>query len=314
MAIPLETDLLSTNRNVLIALGLLIQDIFGTSTFAAGLGCTPGTGLNVAIAPGRLYAIENVDGTAYSSLLADTTDQIVKQGILLQATTLAVAAPTTSGDSINYLIEATYQDTDTGATVLEFFNSNNPTQPYSGPNNTGQTVFTGRAGQVVLRAKAGTQATTGSQTTPAPDSGYTGLWVVTVAFGSSSIVTGNIAPYAGAPIIPSAGLFGRSLIAPAASPAVGVFSDTRAIYDNSALASFTYDLPSIAVLPTGWRSPLFSTLQAGVITVTPNGTDKIGTKSASASLASSSAAGNNLRLTVGRNQTWIIESQVGTWS
>lgn len=313
-AIPLETDILWTNRFALVALGLLIQDILGTTTLAAGLACTPGTGLNVSIAPGRIYSIENLDSTAYSSLAADTTHQIMKQGIMLNAATLAVAAPTTSGDSINYLIEATYQDTDTGGIILDYFDAANPTQPYTGPNNTGQAQPTTRAGQISLIAKAGTQAATGSQTTPTPDSGYVGLCVVTIAFGASSVVSGNITPYAGAPIIPAAGIFSQSLVAPAASPVVGVFADTAAIYDNSALASFTYDLPSIASVPTGWRSPLFSTLQAGVITLAPNGTDKIGTKSASASLASNSAAGNNIRLRAGRSQTWLIESQVGTWS
>jgi hypothetical protein len=313
-AIPLETDQLHINRDVMVALGMLIQELFGTGTIVAGLAATPGTGLNVAIAAGRIYSLENVDNTAYSSLPADTTDQVMKQGILLEGTTLAVAAPTTSGDSINYLIEAAYQDNDSGPTLLNFFNSMVPTQPYIGPNNTGQTVYTVRQGLVSLQAKAGAQATSGSQTTPTPDSGYTGLWVVTVAFGASSLTSANIAPYAGAPIIPAGGIFSQSLNAPSASPLVGVFADTAAIVHNGTLASFTYDLPQIAVLPAGWRSPLFSTVQAGVITIAPNATDKIGTKSTGSSLASSSAAGNNVRLRAGPSQTWLIESQVGTWS
>ncbi|HXS23994.1 MAG TPA: hypothetical protein VN719_07180 [Gemmatimonadales bacterium] len=313
-AIPLETDILNTNRNVMTALGFLIQDLLGTTTLAAGLACTPGSGLNVSVAPGRLYALENVDGTAYSSLAADTTHQIVKQGILLDAATLAVPAPTTGGDSINYLIEATFQSTDTNAVILDYYNASNPTTPYTGPNNTGQAQATVRAGQIALVAKAGTQAATGTQATPAPDSGYVGLWVVSVPFGASSILSSEITPYAGAPIIPSSGIFSHSLAAPAASPVTGIFSDTAAVIDNSALASFTYDLPAISAVPTGWRSPLLATLQAGIITVAPSGTDKIATKAAGASLASSSAAGNNLRLRAGRSQTWLIESQVGTWS
>jgi hypothetical protein len=313
-AIPLETDILWTNRYAMTALGLLIQDILGTTTLAAGLACTPGTGLNVSIAPGRLYSLQNLDGTAYSSLPADTTNQIMKQGILLNAEVLAVAAPVTSGDSVDYLIEGAYTDTDEGDLILDYYNAANPTQPYTGPENTGEAQPTTRAGQITLVAKAGTAAATGSQTAPTPDSGYVGLWIVTVAYGATSIVSSNITPYAGAPIIPASGLFSQSLAGPAASPVTGVFADTAGVVHNGNLATLTYDLPAIASVPAGWRSPLFSTVQAGVFTVAPNGTDKIGIKSAGASLASSSAAGNNVRLRAGPSQTWLIESQVGTWS
>lgn len=201
-AIPLETDILNAQRNTMVGLGFLIQDLLGTSTVVAGLACTPGTGLNISIAPGRIYSVEDLDAAAYSTLPADTTHQIMKQGILLNAATLAVPAPTTSGDSINYLIEAAYEDSDTGDVISDYFDASNPTQPYTGPNNTGQAQPTVRQGLISLIAKAGAQAATGSQTTPAPDSGYVGIAVVTVAFGASSISSGNItAPSGGAPSI-----------------------------------------------------------------------------------------------------------------
>lgn len=202
-AIPLETDILNAQRNVMVALGFLIKDILGASTAVAGLACTPGSGLNVSIAPGRIYSLQNIDTTAYSSLAADTTHQIMKQGILLNAETLSVPAPTTSGDSINYLIEAAYEDSDTGGIILDYYNAANPTTPYTGPNNSGQAQPTMRQGTISLIAKAGTQATTGSQTTPAADSGYVGLYVVTIAFGASSVVSGNITNASGAPFIVS---------------------------------------------------------------------------------------------------------------
>lgn len=202
-AIALETDLLNAQRNTMVALGFLIKDLLGASTVVAGLACTPGSGLNVSIAAGRIYSLQNLDSTAYSSLPADTTHQIMKQGILMDATTLSVPAPTTSGDSINYLIEAAYEDSDTGNTILDYYNAANPTQPYTGPNNTGQAQSTVRQGLISLIAKAGAQATTGSQTTPTADSGYVGLYVVTIAFGASSVVSGNIATASGAPFIVS---------------------------------------------------------------------------------------------------------------
>ena len=199
--VPLETDLLNTNRNAMTALAMLTQDLIGTSTQASGFTCVP-TGpatMAVQVTPGRLYSLQNLDGTAYSSLAADTTHQIVKQGILLDAVTIPCAAPSTGGFSINYLIEAAYQDTDTVPVTLPYYNSSNPAQAYAGPANSGAAQATVRKGTVVLQAKAGIAATTGTQVTPAPDAGNVGLFVVTVANGASSILAGAISTYSGNP-------------------------------------------------------------------------------------------------------------------
>lgn len=213
--VPLETDLLRTNRFAMTALAMLTQDVFGTTTQAAGFTCIP-TGpasMAVQVTPGRLYSLQNLDGTAYSSLAADTTHQIVKQGILLDAVTLACAAPTTAGNSINYLIEATYQDTDSTLVTLPYYNSSNPTQAFSGPNNSGTPQATLRAGSVTVQAKAGISATTGSQTTPGPDAGFVGLFVVTVAFGATTVVAGNIAQASAAPFLPTPPYVGAAALA-----------------------------------------------------------------------------------------------------
>ena len=192
--IPLETDLLGTNQNTMVALSKLASALFGTSTTAIGLAVGPSSpaALTVVVSPGEVYSLQPLEGTAYSSIPADTTHSIVKQGILLDAATLACPAPTTAGFSINYLIEAAYQEVDDTSTVLPFYNASNPSQAYSGPNNSGASSATRRAGTVVLQAKAGIAATTGTQTTPAADAGYVALAVVTVANGQSTIVAGNI--------------------------------------------------------------------------------------------------------------------------
>ena len=202
-AIPLETDILNAQRNILVALGFLIADLLGTSTAVAGFPCTPGSGLNVQVGAGRIYSLQNLDSTAYSSLAADLGHQIMKQGILLDAVTLAVPAPAQSGDSIDYLIQAAYQDSDTDAVILDYFNAANPTQPFTGPNNTGTAQPTMRKGIVTVQAKAGAAAPTGTQTAPAADAGFTGLYVVTIANGAVSVVSGNITTAAGAPFIAS---------------------------------------------------------------------------------------------------------------
>lgn len=202
-AIPFETDVLNTNRNILIAMGLLAQDIFGTSTVVGGLPCTPTApaSLNVLVGPGRIYSQEVVDTAAYSSLAADTTDQIVKQGINLGSTELACAAPTSAGYSINYLIEGTYEDQDTNLEVLPYYNAANPQAPFSGPGNNGAEQATARQGIVQLQAKAGIPAPTGSQATPSADAGYIGLYIVTVAFGQTTITGANIQVAPNAPFI-----------------------------------------------------------------------------------------------------------------
>lgn len=200
-SIPQSADMLRTNRNAMVGMGLMALDVFGSGNMATGLACTPTSpaSLNVQIAPGRFYSLQNVDNNAYSGLAADTTHQILKQGILADAATLACAAPGTFGFSVNYLIQAAYQDQDTDSTVLPYYNSSNPSVPYSGSGNNGVAQATTRKGIVALSAKPGTPAASGTQTTPAPDSGFVGLYVVTVANGQASIGTGNISVYPGAP-------------------------------------------------------------------------------------------------------------------
>jgi hypothetical protein len=204
-AIPLETDVLRTNKFAMMAVAKLAAAMLGTSTVVNGLACVPTgpAGLTVNVNPGEIYSLVNVDSTAYSSVAADTTHSILKQGVLLDTLNLACNPPGTGGQSINYLIQATYQDSDTDNVALPYYNASNPTQAWSGPNNTGTAQSTTRKGVITINAKAGTAATTGSQTTPAADSGYTGLWVVTVANGQTQILAGNIVQATNAPILPA---------------------------------------------------------------------------------------------------------------
>ncbi|QEL14798.1 hypothetical protein [Limnoglobus roseus] len=201
--IPLETDLLLTNKNTMLALGALMQAVLGTSVSVDGLACIPNSpaALNVKVGPGSIHSLQNVDGTAYGTIAADTANQIVKQGLAVGTQTLSCPAPVTTGQSINFLIQVAYQDTDAGSTVLPYYNASNPAVAWSGPNNTGVSQNTVRKGVCLIGVKAGIAATTGTQTTPAPDAGYTGLYAVTVANGQTTITSGNIAQLATAPFI-----------------------------------------------------------------------------------------------------------------
>jgi len=197
-SIPLDSDLLSLNRNAMVALGALAQAVLGSGVVADGLACTP-NGMGVAVGPGSITQLSVVDALAYGSLSADAASPLVKMGINLAATNFALAAPTTSGQSINYLIQAALQEADTGAVVLPYYNAANPAQAFAGPNNAGTAQNTQRAQRVQLQLKAGAPASTGSQSTPPVDNGWAGLYVITVAFGQASVSAGNIVTLPTAP-------------------------------------------------------------------------------------------------------------------
>lgn len=203
------------NQRVLdmIALGKLISALLGTQTMVEGLACTPTSpaSMSVNVAPGQIFFLEAVDTTTYGDLsptaniighnVSPANTTIMKQGLLLSETTFALTAPSTSGDSVNYLISAKYEDSDAVNTVLNYYNSSNPSQPFQGPNNSGTAQPTVRQGKCVLTLTAGTAAPTGTQTTPAVPSGQIGLWVITVPYGATSITSSNISTYPGAPFL-----------------------------------------------------------------------------------------------------------------
>lgn len=211
--IPLETDLLGTNQRAMVAIGKLSGAIFGTGGVVNGLTVAPNTpaALNIVVSPGEIYQLQNLEATAYSSLPADTTHSCVKQGILLDAVTLACPAPPTAGFSTNYLIEAAYVENDVAATTLPYYNASNPSQAYSGPNNSGAQQATVRAGQLQLQVKSGVAAATGTQVTPATDTGYIALAVVTVANGQTTVTSASIVAANGAQLVRNAVTSGRLL-------------------------------------------------------------------------------------------------------
>ena len=201
-AIPLETDLLNIQRNTLISISKLSELLFGvSSTVLYGLSCevTSPPSLQVDIAPGQIYASDSVDVSAFSSLAADTNHTILKQGLLLDKITLNCPAPVTVGYSINYLIQVTFQEVDGTPVVLPYYNASNPAVAYTGPNNSGVAQNTTRVGKCVVSVKAGAAAATGTQTTPAVDAGNTAIYIVTVSYGQTTILSGDITQVVGAP-------------------------------------------------------------------------------------------------------------------
>lgn len=101
--------------------------------------------------------------------------------------------PATAGYSINYLISAQFQETDTNAVNLPFYNAGG-TPAITTENAT-------RTQRVVFQVTGGTMAATGSQTTPSAPAGSVPLYVVTITNGQSAVADGNIAVAPGAPFI-----------------------------------------------------------------------------------------------------------------
>jgi hypothetical protein len=202
-SIPLDTDLLSVNRNTMIGLGFLAQAILGTNIVADGLTCQPTSppSMNVVVSPGSITQIGPIDVMAYGSIPADVTDQIVKMGINGSATTFSVTAPSSVGQSVAYLIQATFQEADASPVVLPYYNASNPAQSFSGPGNAGTPQNTVRNQRVQLQLKPGVPGNTGSQTTPVADSGWTGLYQITVAYGQTQVTSGNITVIPTAPFL-----------------------------------------------------------------------------------------------------------------
>lgn len=263
-AIPLETDLLNTNKYAMMGLAKLAAVIMGSNTYLHGLACTPSSPASMVVnmAKGQIYSLQNVDGTAYSSLAADTTNTILKQGVILGSTAFTLTAPTTAGQSINYLIQIAYSDTDSGATVLPYYNAANPSVAYSGPNNAGTAQNTVRSGVCTVALKAGVAATTGTQTTPAVDTGYTAAWVITVAQGATTITASNIAVAANAPFLPAAGI-----LSAIQQGAMTYTADTGAA--NAYVASF---VPALPTLVDGMRVTFKAkTANSGASTLAVNG-------------------------------------------
>ena len=202
-SIPLDTDILFPNRSAMIGIAALTAATLGLEVIADGLVCAPTSpaSMTVVVGPGSITQMAEVDSAAYGSLAADVTDQIVKTGINLQPTSFTLTAPSTSGLATNYLIEAAFSEEDAVPVVLPYVNAANPTQAFSGPANSGTAQNTRRIQRVQLQVKPGVPAAAGTQTTPAVDAGWVGLYVVTLNYGQTAVTASAIATAPGAPFL-----------------------------------------------------------------------------------------------------------------
>lgn len=203
-ALPQTTDILNASKMAMVGDAYQNRAVMGTSTVVSGLACAPTVpaSLQVTVGVGSIYQIDPTDAAAYADLGVDN-NSIVKQGILQTAQNLTITPPGTGGFSQVFLVQAILNNVDSGQMVLSYYNSANPAAPYSGPNNSGSSNYTTRLCNCVVALKAGVAATTGTQTTPAPDAGYVGLYAITVANGAVTVTAGNIVQLATAPFFPT---------------------------------------------------------------------------------------------------------------
>ena len=204
-ALPASADILTLQRNAMLGLGFLAQATLGTSTIVDGLAASQTTvaSLSINIGPGSITSLSTIDATPYGSLAADTTDPLVKMGINIAPTVLSLSGyvPGTSGQQVYVLVEASLAETDTGSTVLSYYNASNPASPYSGPSNSGTAQNTARVQRVSLQLKAGTPSA--SPVMPATDSGWTALYYVLLSYAQTQITTAQIVALPGAPFVPN---------------------------------------------------------------------------------------------------------------
>lgn len=202
-AIPLDTDLLSTERNVMVAIGYLAQVALGSNVVADGLACVPTqpASMSVMVGPGGITQLGVVDVLPFGSLPAETTEPLLKMGTNLSGTSFGLTAPTGSGEAMVYLIEANLLEIDATPVVLPYYNAANPSQPYSGPGGDGQAQNTQRLQQVQLQLKAGVPAQAGSQQAPTVDAGWAGLYTITVQSGQTAVTAANIVQMPNAPFL-----------------------------------------------------------------------------------------------------------------
>lgn len=199
--VPYELDILRTNMYSKTDLGFFIQTVLGVGVgnqlFCVGFPCAPiaPPGMSVTVGPGVIYYFDVLLPIAYSVIPPDSNPdhQIYKSYINFNTETFPTPAPVTPGTSIIYLIQAAHQTTTANIVSRPYFNDANPADPIFESQPDTLLDYT------LLGVKSGVAAS--SPTPPTPDAGYIGLYYVTVGYGQTSIVSGDITVVPGAPFI-----------------------------------------------------------------------------------------------------------------
>ena len=202
-SIPLDTDMLDTNRNTMIAVGALLAATLGLNPIVDGLQVTTAAvgGLSIRIGPGTISGLQRLDSRPYGSLPNNVADGLVKMGINTGDSTLLLTAPAAAGQAQSTLVQATYTENDGQTVALPYYNASSPAQPWLGPANSGHAQPTRRTQTVALSLKTGAIAAAGEALDPPADPGWIGLAVITLAGGQATFAQSDIRP-----VVSSAGI------------------------------------------------------------------------------------------------------------
>lgn len=196
-------DFAWAQRQALIGIGQLAFDLIGSSgTFVGGQGLVASpsmpASLTIGLSAGDLYALADIDATAYGPLSSDT-NQTTQQGFAAAQSVTLSTSGLGSGQSRWALIWAEFSQTDeipgddpTGG-LLNYLNTADPAgPPYSGPNDDNTPQNTRRLGVCTIGVTYGAVATTGSETPPSAPGGSVGLYLIDLTFGQTTITSGEI--------------------------------------------------------------------------------------------------------------------------
>ena len=177
--------------------GVTAQALLGSTTAVVSGGAATATSpasLSVNVAALTFLQLNYVDATNYGNLSADTS-LIIQMGVLPASVVTLVTSGLTSGQSQWALIQATLTivdeipSNDPNSGLLLYYNSSDPSQPYQGPNNSGQTQNTRRRPTVTLSVVYGTASATGSEVPPNASAGSVGLYLIDLTYGQTQITT-----------------------------------------------------------------------------------------------------------------------------
>jgi len=205
--IPRTLDTLTIQRNALVALSRLAEDLLLGETDAdnvtypvlvAGFKPAYPGNMNVNFGAGRVYEQAAVDTGTFGSAGVDAR-LVYQQGEYEASSLTFAAAPATVGHSRIDLVQVTRAEVDENGAVLLYYNSAQPNVPLNGPAGNNAAQSQDRTQKATLAIKQGTSGV--SPVAPTADAGYTALFYVTIANGQTTITAPNVTQVATAPFI-----------------------------------------------------------------------------------------------------------------
>lgn len=304
--LPLDTDILNTNKNAMVGIGNVIQATLGTTTLIDGFTCIPTSPatLAVQVTPGTICTYTVVDTSAYGSLAADSTP-IMKMGFSRTTQNIPITPPSTTGYAQCFLVQVGFSEVDDTPVLLPYLNEADPADPFQGPANSGVQQDVRRAQNAVVALKAGVAAPSGSQVAPTADPGYYPVFIITAAQGALSITSLNIQVHPSAPFI--------SLKLPGIPAAIQAQAGNYAV-DTGTVNALVVSLPSYTTLAAGLplRIKKGSSGNTGAATLSVNGSSAMSvTWPDGSSLSSGDWPANSVATVVDAGSTWQLQGMPG---